>query len=215
MELITALDKVVYKENRPFLVLCRVFLTLLGIVCACKEEPSMDQQKIGRFLKELRKEKNLTQEQLAEILNVSGRSVSRWETGNNMPDLSVLVELSEFYNVDIKEIIDGERESENMNIEEKETIEKIVEYAETEKHQKAGKLNKYFVLGLTCIVIVLLNRQFEILSYVFRENIDEFVSGMLCGLGLLFEFIGFYNNNHDVAFKERKKAFINSVMKKN
>ena len=96
----------------------------------------MDQQKIGRFLKELRKEKELTQEQLAEILNISGRSVSRWETGNNMPDLSVLVELSEFYNVDIKEIIDGERESENMNIEEKETIEKIVEYAETEKHQK-------------------------------------------------------------------------------
>ena len=41
----------------------------------------MDQQKIGGFLKELRKEKNLTQEQLAEVLNVSGRTVSRWETG--------------------------------------------------------------------------------------------------------------------------------------
>ena len=41
----------------------------------------MDQQKIGSFLKELRKEKNLTQEQLAETLNVSGRTVSRWETG--------------------------------------------------------------------------------------------------------------------------------------
>lgn len=41
----------------------------------------MEQQKIGSFLKELRKEKNLTQEQLAEILNVSGRTVSRWETG--------------------------------------------------------------------------------------------------------------------------------------
>lgn len=41
----------------------------------------MDQRKIGEFLKELRKEKNLTQEQLAEQLNVSNRSVSRWETG--------------------------------------------------------------------------------------------------------------------------------------
>lgn len=174
----------------------------------------MDQQKIGKFLKELRIEKKLTQEQLADILNVSGRSVSRWETGNNMPDLSILVELSEFYNVDVKEIIDGERKSENMNIEEKETIEKIVEYAGTEKRRRAGKLNKYFVLGLTCIVIVLLNHQFEILSYVFQENIDEFVSGALCGLGLLFEFIGFYNNNHDVTFKERKRIFINSVVKK-
>ena len=61
----------------------------------------MDQQKIGRFLKELRKEKNLTQEELAEKLNVSGRTVSRWETGTNMPDISLLVELADFYNVSI------------------------------------------------------------------------------------------------------------------
>ena len=71
----------------------------------------MNQQKIGRFLKELRKEKNLTQEQLAEKLNISGRTVSRWETGNNMPDISLLVELAEFYDVSIAEIIDGERKS--------------------------------------------------------------------------------------------------------
>ena len=49
----------------------------------------VDQVKIGNFLKKLRKEKGITQEQLAEILNVSGRTVSRWETGNNMPDISV------------------------------------------------------------------------------------------------------------------------------
>lgn len=51
----------------------------------------MDQKKIGLFLKELRKEKELTQSQLAEQLNVSDRTVSRWETGTNLPDLSVLV----------------------------------------------------------------------------------------------------------------------------
>ena len=54
----------------------------------------VDQVKIGNFLKKLRKEKGITQEQLAEILNVSGRTVSRWETGNNMPDISILVDLS-------------------------------------------------------------------------------------------------------------------------
>ena len=47
----------------------------------------MDQKKIGRFLKELRKEKDITQEQLAEKIKVSGRTVSRWETGSNMPEL--------------------------------------------------------------------------------------------------------------------------------
>ncbi|MBN2960344.1 MAG: helix-turn-helix transcriptional regulator, partial [Streptococcus gordonii] len=57
----------------------------------------MDQVKIGNFLKKLRKEKGITQEQLAEILNVSGRTVSRWETGNNMPDISILVDIADYY----------------------------------------------------------------------------------------------------------------------
>ena len=74
----------------------------------------MDQKKIGRFLKELRKEKDITQEQLAEKIKVSGRTVSRWETGSNMPDISLLVELADFYDVSIPEIIDGERKSDNM-----------------------------------------------------------------------------------------------------
>ena len=81
----------------------------------------MDQKKIGSFLKELRKEKDITQEQLAEKIKVSGRTVSRWETGSNMPDISLLAELADFYDVSISEIIDGERKSDNMNEEVKET----------------------------------------------------------------------------------------------
>ena len=76
----------------------------------------MDQQKMGSFLKELRKEKKLTQEDLAEKLNISARTVSRWETGSNTPDLSILVELADFYDVDIREIINGERKSRRMSI---------------------------------------------------------------------------------------------------
>ena len=90
----------------------------------------MNQIKIGEFLKELRKEKGLTQEQLAEQFNVSRRSVSRWETGNNMPDLSMLITLAEYYEVDVKEIIDGKRKSENMNEEMKDTLEKVASYNE-------------------------------------------------------------------------------------
>ena len=90
----------------------------------------MDQMKIGSFLKELRKEKGMTQEQLAEQLNTSNRSVSRWETGNNLPDLSMLIILAEYYDVDVREIIDGKRKSENMNEEVKETLEKVASYNE-------------------------------------------------------------------------------------
>ncbi len=174
----------------------------------------MDQKKIGSFLKELRNGKNITQEQFAEQLGVSNRTVSRWETGSNMPDISLLVEIAEYYDISIPEIINGERKSEMTNHEEKETVEKIVEYSGNEKHQKARKLNKYFILGLACLVIVILNRQFGLLSFIFQEKIDAFVEGAICGLALLFEFIGFYNNNHDITLKERKKDFIRSALKK-
>lgn len=99
----------------------------------------MNQKKIGLFLKELRREKNLTQEQLAEKFNISSRSVSRWETGTNLPDLSILVEIADFYDVDIREIIDGERKNE-MNKETKETLNKVAEYAEQNKLQLKKKM---------------------------------------------------------------------------
>ena len=53
----------------------------------------MDQIKIGNFIRELRKEKGFTQEQLAEHFNVARRTVSRWETGSNMPDLDILIKM--------------------------------------------------------------------------------------------------------------------------
>ena len=67
----------------------------------------------------------MTQEQLAEKFYVTGRTVSRWETGNNMPDLGILIELADFYDVDIREIIDGERKSEIMNLETKDTLKRL------------------------------------------------------------------------------------------
>ena len=95
----------------------------------------MDQVKIGKFLAELRKEKEMTQEQLAEKLNVARRTISRWETGNNMPDIDMLIEISDLYEVDLREILNGERKSENMNNETKETVLQAVDYtnSETEK----------------------------------------------------------------------------------
>ena len=57
----------------------------------------MNQKKTGELLKQLRKEKNMTQEQLAERFYVSSRTVSRWETGSSLPDLGILVELADFY----------------------------------------------------------------------------------------------------------------------
>lgn len=108
----------------------------------------MDQRKVGGFLKVLRREKGLTQEQLAEHLRVSARTVSRWETGNNMPDLSLLVELADFYKVDIREIINGERKSETMNDELQDTLKQVAAYGEQDKAQILNRIQVINILGL-------------------------------------------------------------------
>ena len=113
----------------------------------------MNQKKTGELLKHLRKEKGLTQEQLAERFYVSSRTVSRWETGSNMPDLAILVELADFYDVDIREIIDGERKSETMDKETKDTLLKVAKYA-NEGHRKSQTRTLCFALGI-CIALIL------------------------------------------------------------
>lgn len=117
----------------------------------------MDQKKVGQFLKTLRKEKNITQEVLAETLNVSSRTVSRWETGSNMPDISLLVGLSEFYQVSIPEIIDGERKSEKMNQETKNTAIKMAEYSKNELGIEKRKMISavFTVFGVFIIISAL------------------------------------------------------------
>ena len=114
----------------------------------------MDQIKIGVFLKELRKAKGLTQEQLAEVLNVSSRTVSRWETGSNMPDISMLVEIAVFYDVSIPEIVQGERESETMDKETRETAVAMAKYSQNEVKMRKQKVVGILMSAFGIFVIV-------------------------------------------------------------
>ncbi len=107
----------------------------------------MDQIKIGSFLKMLRNERKLTQEQLAEVVNVSRRTVSRWETGSNMPDLDVLIELADYYQVELREILDGERKGEQMDQKIKETALMVADYSNEEKQHMVRSMHVTFVIG--------------------------------------------------------------------
>ena len=119
----------------------------------------MDQIKVGAFLKDLRKEKEITQEQLAEELGVSGRTISRWETGKNMPDISLLVEIAEFFDVSIPEIIKGERKSENMKEETKEVVETMSDYAKAEKEQLIKSFRNMSIIGLVALLVYMVMRE--------------------------------------------------------
>lgn len=76
----------------------------------------MDQEKIGQFIKKIREENNLTQKELADRLGVTFQAVSKWENGKNAPDLGILKQISDEFNVNIDEILSGKRSSKKERI---------------------------------------------------------------------------------------------------
>lgn len=170
----------------------------------------MDQKKFGSFLRELRKEKQLTQEQLAERFGVTSRSVSRWETGSNMPDLSILVELADFYDVDIGDIIDGERKGEDMNKEEKERLQLVADYAETEKNTLLMRLRIFSIVGLISLIAGLT------MMVISRDNnlpVYDYLMGTLMGvaIGALLVAV-FYSTGVLENMRKRKRTLMKVLL---
>lgn len=74
-----------------------------------REEKQMDQKKIGNFIAKLRKEKGMTQRELADILCVSDKTVSKWECGNSLPEITLLGTLCEALDSNVNELLSGEK----------------------------------------------------------------------------------------------------------
>lgn len=75
----------------------------------------MDQEKIGKFIKEIRKKNNLTQKDLADKYNVTYQAVSKWENGKNMPDTALIKQMSKDFNISLDDIFEGEYSKKNIN----------------------------------------------------------------------------------------------------
>lgn len=141
----------------------------------------MDQQKVGEFLKTLRKEKNLTQEDLADKMNVSRRTVSRWETGSNLPDLALLVELADFYDVDMREIFNGERKTETMDKDLKETMLMAADYTDDIMAKVMKRMQIIFCCATACALAYLLLLLFGP-DTTNASAIYGFLNGILLGI---------------------------------
>ena len=145
----------------------------------------MDQQKTGEFLRYLRKEKGLTQEQLGERFYVSSRTISRWETGSNLPDVGTLIALADFYGVDIRELIDGERNHVATDPQMKETLRKVAEYAaEGEKPNRSPVL--YTALGVSVMLgvctLLFSTGATGLLCGIIPENVCYYIMAVVYGL---------------------------------
>ena len=149
----------------------------------------MDLMKIGKLLQDLRKERGLTQEQLAERTGVARRTVSRWETGSNMPDLDILIELSDFYAVDLRDLLSGERRSEQMDKEMKDTVLQVADYSNEEKERLLRRMHWLFIAGLIGFVTFLVITAAGLADTSPYEGIGSFGLGIAFGmiiLGVIF-----------------------------
>ena len=169
----------------------------------------MDLVKIGKFLQELRKEKGLTQEQLAEQMGVARRTVSRWETGSNMPDMDILIDLSDLYSVDLREILSGERKSERMDQELKETVLQVADYSNEEKARLLRRMHWLFIAGLAGFAVITLLGLDTTFPY---ESIGSFGLGIAFGmivLGVIF------TGRSAIRIRELKLRLLGKVKREN
>ncbi len=163
----------------------------------------MNQVKIGKFLKELRKQKGLTQEQFAEIVNVSNRTVSRWENGYNLPDLDVLIELADYYEVDLREILDGERKGDKMDKNLEETILKTADYTNTQTEQYTKRVRFVFIFSAILWFVSQLINHTALDEIAVLTAISDFADGAAIGLLFVGIIVTSRYGNRIRAFKQR------------
>ena len=140
----------------------------------------MNNEKFGNFIKKLRSEKGLTQKELGEKLNITDKAISKWERGISFPDITVLNSLADFFEVDVSELLNGERgKKEEIDIDKK--IEEAIEQyknIEEKRKIKLKKIKKY--VGIISLVIFILTLLLQLGYYcILRRYNFEYVLDIL------------------------------------
>ena len=154
----------------------------------------MTSKECGKFISELRKEKALTQKELAEKINVSDKAISRWETGKGYPDVTSLVSLSEYFDVSVNELLAGKR----LTVEDiKETADEnlISVFEQVQKNKKQQNLQvavytSVLIVVLLPVLIIIGKELFvSMTTQIQAENIISAVVSTVVGIVLLI--VGF------------------------
>lgn len=137
----------------------------------------MNPKKTGELLKTLRLERGWTQADLADQLYVSTRSISRWENGTTLPDLSLLAELSGLYDISVDEILDGQKKETNMN--ETEMLLKAAEYSTEQEKKVNRRMQLLFGAATLCMLGYAI---IESLGLSYTEPWESVASALLGGI---------------------------------
>lgn len=152
----------------------------------------MNQLVTGKFISQKRKEKNLTQEQLAEKLGVSNKTVSKWETGKCMPDYSVVKSLCKELEITVAELMDGEAAEEKSvrTYDEEQIIDLLRRTQELEKQKNT----------LYGIVLIVMGIALLALSHTLGGTaLQDFLSGLMLGLSIGEMLVGVYLVGRSIA----------------
>ncbi len=161
----------------------------------------MNNVKIGKFIAECRKEKCFTQAQLAEMLNITDRAVSKWETGRSMPDVSIMLALCSILDINVNELLNGER----LNMEEyNDRAERLLlEMAEKEEKSNKRMLMYENVIGIMSTIsffalimaAALINMELYFRIILFVTALVIFITGVAIALLIETE-AGYYECGH-------------------
>ncbi|MDD6334191.1 MAG: helix-turn-helix transcriptional regulator [Clostridia bacterium] len=137
----------------------------------------MNQQEIGKFIAQKRREKNLTQEQLAEKLGISNKTVSKWECGKCMPDYSIVKPLCQELGITVSELMDGEVkvDSSIRVFDEKQILNMLERIQQLEKQ-------KMSILGMLLIVMGIALIAFS--QLLGGTDFRDFLSGLMAGISV-------------------------------
>ena len=150
----------------------------------------MDQVKTGQFIKAIRKEKDLTQREVAERLNISEKTVSKWETGNGLPEVSLMLPLCELLEISVNELLSGER------LDEKRYFEKAEQNIMSLMEEKAQAKKKLIIAVIIGVITLLAGLTIGLLSALLEMEtwlrivlvvIDVVIIGTGIGLACVLE----------------------------
>lgn len=145
----------------------------------------MNQQVTGKFIAQKRKSKNLTQEQLAQKLGVSNKTISKWETGKCMPDYSVVKSLCEELGITVAELMDGEAAEEKSfrGYDDEQIMDLLKRTQDLEKQRSL----------LHGVILIVIGIALQALSHTLGgSHVKDFFSGVLLGISIAEMLVGLY-----------------------
>lgn len=147
---------------------------------------SVDQVKIGRFITEQRKQKNYTQRQLADILEISDKTVSKWECGNGFPEVSLLLPLCKELEISVNELLSGERLSE---VDYKQKAEENMVNFIQEKEANKKRMQLTILIGIIATISFI---TFILIVVMYTDVMSIPVKIILVAIACLIFIIGMY-----------------------